>query len=85
MDATDGSGGIVETAAHLHLLAHLRGKFRGNVKSFWLAVDDNGNLELGVPLQTNGLELVPPLPLRYRWRGARNRFGGNGSERIIQV
>jgi hypothetical protein len=48
IDLADGSGGGIKASAHLDLLAHLLNQFRRNVERFGLAVNQHGDLILGV-------------------------------------
>ena len=48
VDLADGGGGRLKASAHLDLLAHLLNQFRRNVEGFRLAVNQHGDLLLGV-------------------------------------
>ena len=48
VDAADGSGGGLKASTHLDSLAHLLSPFSRNVERFGLAVNQYGDLELGV-------------------------------------
>src|SRR5260370_818632 len=58
IDAANGSGGGIEAPPHLNLLAHLLSQFRRNVEGLWLAVNQHGDLELGVKILAVGAAAV---------------------------
>ena len=55
---TDGRGGGVKAPAHLNFLADLISQLGWNVESFRLAIDQNGNLELGMKVLAVGAMTV---------------------------
>jgi len=67
VDAADRSSGGIKTAAHVDLLAHLGHQIRRDVEDLGLAVDERGNLKLGVQVLAVGTVAVRPtataLPL----------------------
>src|SRR5260370_607301 len=60
VEAADGSGGGIKAAAHLNFLSHLRDQLGRNVESFRLAIDQYGNLELGMKVLPVGAMAVRP-------------------------
>ena len=58
VDTADGSGGGLKAAAHLDLFAYLLSPCSGNVESFRLAVDQHGDLVLGVKALAVGATTV---------------------------
>src|SRR6267143_5519170 len=58
VETADGRGGRVKTSAHLNFLLYLLSQFGRNVESFRLAIDQYGNLELGMKVLAVGAMTV---------------------------
>ena len=60
IDAADGGSSGIKATAHFNLLAYLFNQLGRNVESLWLAVNQHGNLILGVELVAVGAMTVGP-------------------------
>src|SRR5438067_5494373 len=58
IETADGGGGGIKTSAHLNFLAYLFRQLGWNVESFRLAIDEYGDLELGMQVLAVGAMTV---------------------------
>ena len=60
VETANGRGGGIETLTHFNFLSHLLSQVGRNVESLRLAVDEYGNLELGMKVLAVGATAVGP-------------------------
>src|SRR6266702_4146318 len=75
VEAADGRGGGVKTPAHLNFLSYLVSQLGWNIESFRLAIDQYGNLELGMKVLAVGAMTVGLSTSSFELdKGARQHF-----------
>ena len=80
IDATDGGGGGIKTAAHLDLLAHLLDQLGGDVEGLWLALDEEGDLKLRMQVLAVGAMAVGPAAGAFAFDKGAGEHIAEGTE-----